>query len=56
MIAVLIARPFVSAMETETHARISRPTAERMLTRLEDLGLTREVTGHRRFRLWAVVT
>ncbi|WP_228461930.1 Fic family protein [Paracoccus liaowanqingii] len=54
VIAVLAARPFVSAMEMETRAGISRPTAERMLKRLNDLGLTREVTGNRRFRLWTV--
>ncbi|QDA35933.1 DUF1403 family protein (plasmid) [Paracoccus liaowanqingii] len=54
VIAVLAARPFVSAMEIETRAGISRPTAERMLKRLNDLGLTREVTGNRRFRLWAI--
>ncbi|MFD1480904.1 MarR family transcriptional regulator [Paracoccus nototheniae] len=52
VIAVLAARPFVSAMETEARAGVSRPTAERMLKRLADLGLTRDVTGHRRFRLW----
>ncbi|QDA36969.1 DUF1403 family protein (plasmid) [Paracoccus liaowanqingii] len=39
-------------MEMETRAGISRPTAERMLKRLNELGLTREVTGNRRFRLW----
>lgn len=54
VIAVLAAGPFVSAMEMETRAGISRPTAERMLKRLNDLGLTREVTGNRRFRLWTV--
>ncbi|TJZ91458.1 DUF1403 family protein [Paracoccus gahaiensis] len=52
VIAVLAAPPFVSAMEMETRAGISRPTAERMQKRLNDLGLTREVTGSRRFRLW----
>ncbi|MBM3606529.1 MAG: DUF1403 family protein [Alphaproteobacteria bacterium] len=56
VIAVLAAQPLVSAMEVETLAGISRPTAERMLKRLTDLGLAREVTGHRRFRLWAVAT
>lgn len=54
VIAVLAARPLVSAMEVEARAGVSRPTAERMLKRLTDLGLIREVTGHRRFRLWTV--
>lgn len=52
VIAVLAARPLVSALEAEAQAGVSRPTAERMLRRLSDLGLIREVTGHRRFRLW----
>ena len=37
----------------EARAGISRDTAERLLARLRDLGLAREVTGGRRFRLWA---
>jgi len=49
---VLAARPLISTMEVETLAGISRPTAARMLTRLSHLGLIREVTGRRRFRLW----
>ena len=32
---------------------ISRDTAERLLARLERMGLVREATGTRRFRLWA---
>lgn len=54
VVAVLASRPLISAMELEVQAAISRPTAERMLKRLTDLGLTREVTGHRRFRLWTI--
>ncbi|MFN3275661.1 MAG: hypothetical protein ACK41U_13425 [Paracoccus sp. (in: a-proteobacteria)] len=54
VVAVLASRPLVSAMELEVKAAISRPTAERMLKRLTDLGLTREVTGHRRVRLWTI--
>jgi ribosomal protein S25 len=54
LIAMLAARPLVLAMEMETRARISRPVAKRMLRRLADLGLTREMTGHRRFRLWTI--
>lgn len=53
VIAVLAARPLASAMEVEASAGISRPTAERMLNRLTDMGLAREITGSRRFRLWA---
>lgn len=55
VIAVLVARPLVSAAEVEARAGVSRPTAERMLARLATLGLVREVTGHRRFRLWAAL-
>ncbi|WP_265502845.1 DUF1403 family protein [Paracoccus beibuensis] len=54
VVEALTARPLLSAMEAETMAGISRPTAERMLNRLTDLGLVREVTGHRRFRLWTI--
>lgn len=53
VIAVLASRPLASAMEVEASARISRPTAERMLNRMTDMGLLREVTGTKRFRLWA---
>ncbi|CAM3072814.1 DUF1403 domain-containing protein [Paracoccus nototheniae] len=53
VIAVLAARPLVSAMQVEAEAGISRITAERMLNRMTAMGLIRETTGGRRFRLWA---
>lgn len=53
VIAVLAARPLASAMQVEAEAGISRITAERMLNRLAQMGLTREVTGGSRFRFWA---
>lgn len=52
VIAVLAARPLVSAMQVEAEAGVSRMTAERMLNRLAQMGLTREVTGGSRFRFW----
>ena len=53
VIAELAAHPLLSAAMIEARAGISRDTAERLLARLRDLGLAREVTGGRRFRLWA---
>lgn len=53
VISTLIAAPLVSTAQVEAEAKISRDTAERMLARLQGLGLVREVTGKRRFRLWA---
>ena len=53
VIAELAAHPLLSAAMIEGRAGISRDTAERLLARLRDLGLAREVTGGRRFRLWA---
>lgn len=52
VIALLAAQPLVSAPAAEAGAAISRITAERMLNRLTTMGLTREVTGGGRFRLW----
>ncbi|MBU2957873.1 hypothetical protein Q4511_08360 [Paracoccus sp. 1_MG-2023] len=54
VIGALLARPLVSAMEVEAQAGVSRSTAIRVLTRLQDGALLREVTGGRRFRLWTV--
>ncbi|UXU76310.1 MULTISPECIES: helix-turn-helix domain-containing protein [unclassified Paracoccus (in: a-proteobacteria)] len=51
-IAALFAHPLLSAPMLERQAGISRDTAERMLARLQSLGLAREITGGRRFRLW----
>lgn len=53
VIAALAAEPLLSAAMLEQSAGISRDTAERLLARLRGLGLAREVTGGRRFRLWA---
>lgn len=52
VIAVLAARPLVSAEDVATGASISRMTAERMLNRMTEMGLIREITGASRFRLW----
>jgi len=52
VIAVLAARPLVSAEDVATGAGISRMTAERMLNRMTNLGVIREITGASRFRLW----
>ncbi|MFT4012546.1 MAG: helix-turn-helix domain-containing protein [Paracoccus sp. (in: a-proteobacteria)] len=52
VIEALAAHPLMSAAMVEQVTGISRDTAERLLTRLRDLGLVREITGARRFRLW----
>ncbi len=54
VIAVLVARPLASAAMVEQDAGISRMTAERLLMKMQTMGLIREVTGARRFRLWTV--
>lgn len=53
VLAVIHAHPLVSAAMVENQAEISRITAERLLNRLTAMGLIREVTGTKRFRLWA---
>lgn len=55
VIAVLAARPLLSASMIETDTGLSRITAERLLNRLHELGQIREVTGSKRFRLWTAV-
>lgn len=52
VIEALSARPLLSAPEAEAITGLSRITAERMLNRMTAMGLIREVTGGRRFRLW----
>ncbi|SCY94385.1 hypothetical protein [Paracoccus tibetensis] len=52
VIAVLAARPLVSAEDVAAGAGISRMTAERMLNRMTAMGVIREITGASRFRLW----
>lgn len=53
ILAVLAAHPLLRTAEVAAGAGISRPTAERLLARLHGLGLIREATGAKRFRLWA---
>ncbi|MCJ1900237.1 MULTISPECIES: hypothetical protein [Paracoccus] len=52
VIRALAAHPLLNAAMLEESAGISRDTAERMLSRMKALGLAREITGGRRFRLW----
>ncbi|WP_223191332.1 hypothetical protein [Paracoccus thiocyanatus] len=52
VVRALAAHPLLSAAMLEESAGISRDTAERMLARMKGLGLAREITGGRRFRLW----
>lgn len=54
VIQALVAHPILNAAMLEASAGISRDTAERMLARMRDLGLAREITGGRRFRLWVL--
>ena len=54
-IDALVAHPVLSAMALESTTGLSRDTAERLLVRLKGLGLIREVTGGKRFRLWTAV-
>ncbi|MBC9248449.1 DUF1403 family protein [Paracoccus sp. 11-3] len=53
IIDALLTQPLMTTAMVEEHAGISRDTAERMLQRLQNDGLVREVTGTRRFRLWS---
>jgi len=50
--AAWTARRMASAMQVEAEARISRIMAARMLNRLTEMGLVREITRGKRFRLW----
>lgn len=52
VVAALAAQPLLSAAMVEAETGISRDTAERLLARLQAMGLVREITGARRFRLW----
>lgn len=56
VIAALAAHPLMTTAMVEEAAGISRDTAERLLARMHDMGLLREVTGTRRFRLWTAAT
>ncbi len=53
IIAALAAHPVLHTAQVEELAGISRDTAERLLSRMRAMGLVREITGARRFRLWA---
>ncbi|KGJ01828.1 HTH DNA binding domain-containing protein [Paracoccus halophilus] len=53
IIAALTARPMMSTAMVAAAAEISRDTAERLLARMDGIGLIREFTGAKRFRLWA---
>jgi hypothetical protein len=52
IIAALAAHPVLHTAQVEELAQISRDTAERLLSRMRGMGLVREITGARRFRLW----
>ncbi|WP_435171184.1 hypothetical protein [Falsirhodobacter sp. 1013] len=52
VLAVLAARPYVSAADVAETATVSRDTAERILRTFEQRGLVHEITGRGRFRLW----
>lgn len=56
IIAALMAKPMATTEMIEQAAGVSRDTAERLLARLQDMGLVREVTGAKRFRIWAART
>lgn len=53
VIAALAAQPLMSTAMVEQATGTSRDTAERLLARMHQMGLVREMTGTRRFRLWA---
>lgn len=55
IIAALAAQPLMSTAMVEQSADISRDTAERLLARMLTMGLVRELTGSRRFRLWTAM-
>lgn len=53
VIAALAAHPLMTTAMVEDATGVSRDTAERLLARMTGMGLVRETTGARRFRLWA---
>lgn len=53
VIAALRAVPLMTTEMVEQEIGASRDTAERVLARLHQMGLIREITGTRRFRLWS---
>lgn len=52
VINALVEMPVCSASMIQHATTLSRDTAERILAKLETLGLTREITGATRFRAW----
>lgn len=56
IIAALLAHPQALTATIETDAAISRDTTERLLARMQTMGLVREVTGGRRFRIWSAAS
>jgi hypothetical protein len=50
--AVLTEWPLISAPMAETMTNASRAAVQRNLAWMEERGLIREMTGHRRFRMW----
>lgn len=53
LIAALAARPILTTEAAALLTGISRDSAERGLAKLHALGIAREITGAKRFRLWA---
>lgn len=53
VIAALRAVPVMTTEMVEQEIGASRDTAERVLARLHQMGLIREITGTHRFRLWS---
>lgn len=53
IIDALVAKPLCSTEMVEQKLGVSRDTAERVLRRLHEMGVVREITGAARFRLWA---
>jgi len=52
LITALAAWPFASAPVLEAETGASRAAVQRNMTRFEDMGLVREITGQARFRFW----
>lgn len=53
IIDALLAKPLCSTEMVEQAVGVSRDTAERVLRRLHQLGVIREITGNARFRIWS---
>lgn len=53
VIDALAAHPLMSTAMVEQATGTSRDTSERLLARMHRMGIVREVTGTKRFRLWA---